>query len=30
LTEMALSQRYCDRAKFEKVIKAMKDAGLPD
>lgn len=30
MTEMRLSQRYRERAKFEKVIKALKDAGLPN
>jgi hypothetical protein len=30
MTEMHLSQRYRERAKFEKVIRALKEAGLPD
>lgn len=30
MTEMRMSQRYREPAKFEKVIKALKEAGLPD
>jgi predicted Zn-dependent protease len=30
ITEMRMSQHYRERAKFEKVIRALKEAGLPD
>ncbi len=30
MTEMRMSQRYRERAKLEKVIKALREAGLPD
>jgi adenylate cyclase len=30
ITEMRMSQRYRERAKFEKVINALREAGLPD
>ncbi len=30
MTEMRMSQHYRDRAKLEKVVSALRDAGLPD
>jgi tetratricopeptide (TPR) repeat protein len=30
ITEMRLSQRYRDRARFEKVVSVLREAGLPD
>jgi hypothetical protein len=30
MTEMRLSQRYRDRARFEKVVSVLREAGLPD